>query len=67
MKGYASQIVPQDRWAIVAYVRALQATQGLESAPAGLPAGVEFEDVPTVDDLRVSDAAAGDPSEGDAR
>ena len=29
MKGYGSQIVPRDRWAIVAYVRALQMTQGI--------------------------------------
>ncbi len=55
MKGYRSQIVPQDRWAIVAYVRAIQATQALERRPDGLPAGAEFKEVPTVDDARVSE------------
>ena len=28
MKGYGAQIVPQDRWAIVAYIRAMQVAQG---------------------------------------
>src|SRR5439155_25052438 len=37
MPGYGTQIVPEDRWAIVAYVRALQLSQG---APASaLPPG----------------------------
>jgi mono/diheme cytochrome c family protein len=36
MSGYASQITTKDRWAIVAYVRALQASQNatLEDLPA---------------------------------
>jgi len=38
MYGYSSQIPPRDRWAIVAYVRALQLSR---NAPAnGLPAGL---------------------------
>ena len=37
MPDYASQIPPRDRWAIVAYIRALQLSQGATSAdvPAG--------------------------------
>jgi mono/diheme cytochrome c family protein len=45
MPGYASQIAPADRWAIVAYVRALQLSENppaelvnSESVPASLPA-----------------------------
>jgi hypothetical protein len=38
MYGYSSQIPPKDRWAIIAYVRALQLSR---KAPAGeLPAGL---------------------------
>jgi Cytochrome C oxidase, cbb3-type, subunit III len=38
MYGYSSQIPPKDRWAIIAYVRALQLSR---NAPAGeLPAGL---------------------------
>ena len=37
MPDYASQIPPRDRWAIVAYIRALQLSQGAtaEDVPAG--------------------------------
>ena len=39
MYGYSSQISPRDRWAIVAYVRALQLSR---NAPVGeLPAGLK--------------------------
>jgi mono/diheme cytochrome c family protein len=43
MPGYASQIKLKDRWAIVAYVRALQESQNasLERVPANLKPGVE--------------------------
>jgi mono/diheme cytochrome c family protein len=34
MYPFADRIVPQDRWAIVAYVRALQRTRGTEHADA---------------------------------
>jgi len=39
MYSYAARVEPQDRWAIVAYVRALQTSQGVSSsaAPAGGP------------------------------
>jgi hypothetical protein len=29
MSGYASQITPEDRWAVVAWVRTLQASQNM--------------------------------------
>jgi len=37
MPDYSSQVAPRDRWAIVAYIRALQLSQGATSAdvPAG--------------------------------
>jgi mono/diheme cytochrome c family protein len=38
MAGYGSQIPPADRWAIVAYVRALQRSQATPAA--SLPADV---------------------------
>lgn len=56
MKGYGSQIVPRDRWAIVAYVRALQKTQGINRR-ALKALGVDPADLkptPTIDDMRVS-------------
>jgi hypothetical protein len=38
MYGYSSQIPPRDRWAIIAYLRALQLSR---NAPVGeLPAGL---------------------------
>jgi hypothetical protein len=37
MPDYAPQIPPRDRWCIVAYIRALQLSQG--ASPADLPAG----------------------------
>ncbi|HTP67846.1 MAG TPA: cytochrome c [Dongiaceae bacterium] len=38
MNGYSAQLVPKDRWAIVAYVRALQVSRNAHAAD--LPAGV---------------------------
>ena len=32
MRGYAAQIAPEDRWAIVLYVRALQRSQAASVA-----------------------------------
>ncbi len=37
MPDYASQVAPRDRWAIVAYIRALQLSQG--ATAADVPAG----------------------------
>lgn len=52
MPDYSTQIAPRDRWAIVAYVRALQLSQNATSAdvPAGqrVPADApEFRDIGT--------------------
>ena len=38
MQGYSAQIAPRDRWAIVAYVRALQLSRN--ARVADLPAGL---------------------------
>jgi len=43
MPSYAAQISPQDRWAIIAYIRALQLSQqnqnGQQPAPSATPSG----------------------------
>src|SRR5262249_18520693 len=38
MPSYASQVPVQDRWAIIAYIRALQATRPAQAATAAKPA-----------------------------
>ncbi|HEX5285122.1 MAG TPA: cytochrome c [Bryocella sp.] len=43
MPDYAAQIAPQDRWAIAAYIRALQLSQ--DAKPADVPAGAHVEDL----------------------
>lgn len=43
MPDYAAQIAPQDRWAIVAYIRALQLSQNAK--PSDVPAGQHVEDL----------------------
>ena len=43
MPEYASQIVTEDRWAIVAYVRALQLSQ--DAKPADVPSGQHPQDL----------------------
>jgi len=44
MSDYASQIRPRDRWAIVAYIRALQLSQG--ATAADVPAGQKVPSEP---------------------
>lgn len=39
MYSYASRVEPQDRWAIVAYIRALQLSQNATAADAAAPTG----------------------------
>lgn len=56
MYGYASSVKTKDRWAIVAYVRALQATQGVDRAPSDVDPS-EIKSVPTVDDMRSAQAS----------
>ncbi|HTV07903.1 MAG TPA: cytochrome c [Candidatus Aquilonibacter sp.] len=43
MPDYAAQIAPQDRWAIVAYIRALQLSQNAKQSD--VPAGAHVEDL----------------------
>ncbi|HEY1771560.1 MAG TPA: cytochrome c [Gammaproteobacteria bacterium] len=43
MPDYAAQIAPQDRWAIVAYIRALQLSQNAK--PADIASGQHVEDL----------------------
>ena len=43
MPEYASQISVEDRWAVAAYIRALQLSQ--DATPADVPAGVTVQDL----------------------
>ncbi len=56
MAGYSAQIPAKDRWAIVAYIRALQATQGIDKSDA--PQDRDYVPVPTIESVRVSDSNA---------
>jgi hypothetical protein len=44
MLDYSQQVSPQDRWAIAAYIRALQLSQG--ATRADVPAGQQIAKVP---------------------
>jgi mono/diheme cytochrome c family protein len=46
MPDYASQITPEDRWAIVAYIKALQLSQ--KATQADVPAGQEVQPLATI-------------------
>src|SRR5258707_12239518 len=46
MPDYAAQIVPADRWAIVAYIKALQLSQ--KATQADVPAGVHVESLSSI-------------------
>jgi mono/diheme cytochrome c family protein len=46
MPDYASQVAPADRWAIVAYIRALQLSQ--HATQADVPAGVHVEPLASI-------------------
>jgi cytochrome c553 len=54
MQGYAAQVPPRDRWAIVAYIRALQLSQN--AARGDLPAG---QTVPSAAPNFAGDAPSG--------
>jgi len=67
MPGYASQIEAKDRWAVVAYVRALQASQNatMDDVPKSqrskiekLQAKVKAELTKAADDAKAAEAAA---------
>lgn len=53
MYSYASRVTPRDRWAIVAYIRALQRSQHAAAAdvPAGAVNGVPQPAVPEFDEI----------------
>jgi hypothetical protein len=46
MPDYAAQIVPEDRWAIVAYIKALQLSQ--KATQADVPAGAHVESLSSI-------------------
>jgi hypothetical protein len=46
MPDYSAQIVPADRWAIVAYIKALELSQ--KATEADVPAGVHPEQLPSI-------------------
>jgi mono/diheme cytochrome c family protein len=46
MPDYAAQIVPEDRWAIVAYIKALQLSQ--KATQADVPAGAHVETLSSI-------------------
>jgi mono/diheme cytochrome c family protein len=48
MPDYASQITPQDRWAIVAYIRALQLSQN--AAEADVPSGARVTSISAIEE-----------------
>jgi Cytochrome C oxidase, cbb3-type, subunit III len=48
MPDYSAQITPADRWAIVAYIRALQLSQ--KATQADVPAGAHVEPLPSIAD-----------------
>jgi hypothetical protein len=63
MPDYAAQIPVRDRWAIIAYIRALQLTQG--ASPADLPQGVQISD--KAPDLNAPAQQEGHGTEADRR
>jgi hypothetical protein len=46
MPDYSAQVAPQDRWAIVAYIKALQLSQNAK--PADAAAGAQIESLPNI-------------------
>jgi hypothetical protein len=46
MPDYAAQIAPEDRWAIAAYIRALQLSQA--SSVSSVPAGTQVEELSSI-------------------
>ena len=46
MPDYAAQLTPEDRWAVAAYIRALQLSQAAK--PEDLPAGTKIENLKDV-------------------
>ncbi len=46
MPDYSAQITPADRWAVAAYIRALQLSQA--ATPQDVPAGTQIQDLKTI-------------------
>jgi len=46
MPDYSAQLAPEDRWAVAAYIRALQLSQA--ATPADVPAGTEVKDLKVI-------------------
>jgi mono/diheme cytochrome c family protein len=46
MPDYAAQLTPEDRWAVAAYIRALQLSQ--EATPADVPSGIQVKSLSEV-------------------
>ncbi len=46
MPDYSAQLVPADRWAVAAYIRALQLSQAAD--PKDVPAGVQVKDLKAI-------------------
>ena len=46
MPDYSAQLTPEDRWAVAAYIRALQLSQA--ATPADVPAGVQVQDLKSI-------------------
>jgi cytochrome c553 len=43
MPDYATQLAPEDRWAVAAYIRALQLSES--ATPADVPAGIQVQEL----------------------
>jgi len=46
MPDYSAQLTPEDRWAVAAYIRALQLSEA--ATPADVPAGVQVRDLKSI-------------------
>ena len=46
MPDYSAQLTPEDRWAVAAYIRALQLSEA--ATPADVPAGVQVQDLKSI-------------------
>jgi len=59
MPDYSAQLTPEDRWAVAAYIRALQLSQ---AAPAGdVPAGAQVEDLKAIAEQKHLPASFAEP------
>jgi len=59
MPDYSAQLTPADRWAVAAYIRALQLSQA--ATQKDVPAGAQVEDLKTIADRKNLPAGYADP------